>query len=99
MRACLIAAGKVRVKMSSQEVAETKRMLVDIEDLKRDTPIEVFLKESTDLKDIMNRLEKAYDKREKVIDLILTKGTGFESRKALRMFPTDLLGKWADELK
>jgi hypothetical protein len=95
----LIAAGKVKIEMSSQEVTETKRMLVDIEDLKKDTPIDIFLKESSDLKDIMSSLDKAYDKREKVIDRILTEGTGFESRKALRMFPTSLLEKWADELK
>lgn len=86
-------------QMSSQELAEIKRMIVDIEDLKKDTPIDIFLKESTDLKDIMSTLERAYDKREKVIDLILTEGTGFESRKALRMFPTALLEKWADELR
>lgn len=74
-------------------------MLVDIEDLKKDMPIDAFLKESTELKNMMSKLEKAYDKREEIIDLILKEGTGFESRKALRMFPTSLLEQWAHELK
>jgi hypothetical protein len=70
-----------------------------MEDLRKEMPIAAFLKESRELEDMMSKLEKAYDKREKVIDLILNEGTGFESRKALRMFPTALLEKWAENLK
>jgi hypothetical protein len=47
----------------------------------------------------MTKLEKAYHQREKVIDKIMEEGTGFESREALRMFPTALLEKWAIALK
>ncbi len=85
--------------MSSQEVIETKDLLVEMEDLRKEMPIDAFLKESTELKDMMSKLEKAYDKREKIIDLILKEGTGFESKKALRMFPTAMLEKWANNLK
>jgi hypothetical protein len=70
-----------------------------MKDLRKRMPIDAFLKESTELKDMMTKLEGAYDEREHVIDLIIKEGTGFESRKALRMFPTDLLEKWADSLK
>jgi hypothetical protein len=85
--------------LSSQEIVQTKKLLVDIEDLRKEMPIDAFLKESEELKEMMTKLERAYNDREKVIDLILKEGTGFESRNALRMFPTDVLQKWAEELK
>ena len=45
----------------------------------------------------MKELEKIYHKREKTIDVIMTYGTGFETREALRMVPTPVLDKWATE--
>jgi hypothetical protein len=85
--------------MSSQEIVAVKDMLLDLEDLRKEMPIDSFLRETEELKEMMNKLEKAYDERERIIDVIMMEGAGFESRKALRMFPTDLLEKWADELK
>ncbi len=85
--------------MSGQELIQTGDLLAEIEDLRKGMPIDAFLKESKELKVMMNKLEKAYDRREKVIELIMKEGTGFESRKALRMFPTSLLEKWAESLK
>jgi hypothetical protein len=85
--------------MSGQEIVKTDELLVDLKDLRRGMPIDAFLKESTELKDMMTKCERAYEEREKIINMILEEGTGFESRKALRMFPTDLLEKWALALK
>jgi hypothetical protein len=47
---------------------------------------------------MMKTLEKAYHEREKKIDVILTYGTEFETREALRMIPTLVVDKWATEL-
>lgn len=85
--------------MSGQELIQTGDLLAEIEDLRKGMPIDAFLKESKELKEMMNKLEKAYDRREKVIELIMKEGTGFESTKALRMFSTSLLEKWAASLK
>jgi hypothetical protein len=85
--------------LSEQELIRTDDLLTEIEELRKEMPIDAFLKESKELEELMNKLEKAYDKREKVIELILKEGTGFESTKALRMFPTSLLEKWAESLK
>jgi hypothetical protein len=89
----------VKVIVSTQEeIVQTKNLVKELEDLRVAMPIDAFLKESEDLEETMNELDKAYDKREKVIDHILEEGTGFESRKALRMFPTSMLERWLEEL-
>jgi len=47
---------------------------------------------------MMAGLEKAYDDRERLIDVILERGSGYETKKALRMIPTPTLESWAKEL-
>jgi hypothetical protein len=89
---------EVKMIVSTQEIVQTKNLVKELEDLRLEMPIDAFLKESRDLENTMDELDKAYDKREKVIDHILREGTGFESRKALRMFPTSMLEKWLGEL-
>jgi hypothetical protein len=84
---------------TSQELVRTEDLLAEMEDLRAGKPIDAFLKESKELENMMNRLERAYDEREKVIDVVMKQGSGLESRKALRMFPTALLEKWAKELR
>jgi len=93
--------------LSDQEQVENKRemaepyatqMIADIEALEREIPTGDFQKTSMELGNMMIGLEKAYEKREKIIDVILEYGTGFETRKALRMIPTFILEKWTKEL-
>jgi hypothetical protein len=51
------------------------------------------------LRRVVDGLEKEYDRREKVIDRIMEYGTGIESEKALRMYPTPVLRKWEASLE
>jgi hypothetical protein len=85
--------------LSEQKIFHTKDFLKEMEELREKMPIDGFLKESEEFEKTMNELEKAYNKREKVIGHILTDGNGLESRKALRMFPTALLEKWDEALR
>jgi hypothetical protein len=85
--------------MSEEKTLRTEDLLKDMEELRERMPIDAFLRESKEFEDMMDQLDRAYDKREKVIDHILTDGNGLESRKALRMFPTALLEKWDEALK
>ena len=95
------------IMLSDQEQIERNKeaaerygdeMIADIEVLRGEVPTGNFEKTSRDLGNMMMDLEKAYDKREHVIDVILEQGTGYETRKALRMVPTSILEKWAKEL-
>jgi hypothetical protein len=74
------------------------KMIADIEALEHEIPSSDFQKTRGDLAGIMKELEKAYHERERKINIIMTNGTGFETREALRMVPTPMLDKWAKEL-
>ncbi len=47
----------------------------------------------------LNVSKSSTDEREKVIDRIMEYGTGIENEKALRMYTTPVLEKWADSLE
>jgi len=82
-----------------KEVAERYvEAIVDIELLRNEIPKGNFERTSRELGDMMTDLEKAYDDRERLIDLILERGSGYETKKALRMIPTPTLESWAKEL-
>jgi hypothetical protein len=85
--------------VSKQEVVHVNDLLRDMEELREEMPIDAFLKESKEFKEMMEQLERAYAKRERVIGLIMKEGNGMESRRALRMFPTALLEKWVEALR
>ncbi len=74
------------------------QMIADIEALDHEIPAANFQKIRGDLEGLMKGLEDVYHNREKKIDVIMTYGTGFETREALRMVPTNVLEKWAAEL-
>ena len=74
------------------------QMIADIEALEKELPRAEFQSTSGQLKAMMSELEEKYEKKEKVIDLVLQRGTGYETRKALRMVPMSVLEKWAAEL-
>lgn len=62
-------------------------------------PFEEYGREEEKLRGHIERLEKEYDAREKVIGRIMEYGTGIESEKALRMYSTHVLEKWEASLE
>lgn len=76
-----------------------EEMVSDEERLEQALPFEEYGKETKKLKSLFQSLEKEYDKREKVIAGIMKFGTGIESEKGLRMYPTSVLEKWRMSLE
>jgi len=62
-------------------------------------PFKEYGKDSEKIRLQMEKLGKEYDEREKVINRIMEYGTGIETEKALRMYPTTTLNKWEDNLE
>ena len=62
-------------------------------------PFEDYARDEKKLRTNIERLEKEYDAREKVIERIMEYGTGIESEKALRMYSTRVLEKWEAALE
>ena len=62
-------------------------------------PFKEYGKERVKLTSHIQWLEKEYDDREKVIERIMEYGTGIESEKALRMYPTPVLVEWEKSLE
>ncbi|HXY83357.1 MAG TPA: hypothetical protein VEH56_06505 [Candidatus Saccharimonadales bacterium] len=62
-------------------------------------PFEDYARDEKKLRTNIERLEKEYDEREKVIERIMEYGTGIESEKALRMYSTRVLEKWEAALE
>ena len=62
-------------------------------------PFEDYVKDEKKLTQHIERLEKEYNEREKVIGRIMEYGTGNESEKALRMYSTSVLEKWEAALE
>jgi chromosome segregation ATPase len=81
------------------ELPEEEEMVSEMEALYQALPYEEYGKDRDKLTANIERLEKAYDRREKVIERIVEYGTGIESEKALRMYPTPTLIKWETSLE
>jgi len=62
-------------------------------------PFKEYAEDEKLLRYHIERLEKEYDEREKVISRIMEYGTGIESEKALRMYPTRVLEAWEASLE
>jgi len=62
-------------------------------------PFKDYARDENKLRQHIERLEKEYDAREKVIGRIMEYGTGIESEKALRMYSTAVLTKWEAALE
>ena len=62
-------------------------------------PFKEYGKDRDKLTSHIQRLEKEYADREKVIERIMEYGTGIESEKALRMYPTPVLVEWEKGLE
>lgn len=82
-----------------EAIAASNEVIQDEEMLERGLPFSDYAKDSEKLREMMAKLEKAYDAREKIIDHIMQYGTGIESEKALRMYSTATLQKWDTALE
>ena len=76
-----------------------KEMEREEEALEHGLPFEDYFRDDKKLRQHIERLEKEYDAREKVIGRIMEYGTGIESEKALRMYTTPVLTKWEAALE
>lgn len=83
----------------SDELPAEEEMVTETEILEGALPFSEYAKDTKKLRAQIEQLEKMYDEREKVIDRILTYGSGVESNKALRMYPTSTLKKWDESLE
>lgn len=81
------------------ELPDEEEMVSDEERLEQALPFQEYGKETKKLKSLFQSLEKQYDAREKVIAGIMKFGTGIESEKGLRMYPTPVLEKWRTSLE
>lgn len=86
--------------MTTQEedLPPEEEMVSEEETLEQGLPFEEYGKDSEKLRERISHLETEYDEREKVIGRIMEYGTGIESEKALRMYPTATLSKWEESL-
>jgi len=76
-----------------------KEMVREEESAKGTLPFEEYERDAHKIGLQIKKLEKEYDEREKVINRIMEYGTGIETEKALRMYPTSVLKKWEESLQ
>jgi len=81
------------------ELPAEEEMVSEMEALYRALPFDEYGKDEEKLRENIERLEKEYDRREKVIERIMEYGTGTETEKALRMYSTPVLAKWEASLE
>lgn len=83
----------------TEEIPAEEDMVNDMEAIENRISTEEWGKDQEKLRELITRLEKAYDRREKVIARIMRYSTGFESEKALRMYDIPTLERWARSLE
>jgi len=85
--------------MNEENLPAEEEIVSEEEIVEGAVPFENYQKDSEKIRTQIEKLEKEYDEREKVIDRIMEYGTGIESEKALRMYPTVTLRKWEESLE
>ena len=83
----------------TNELPAEEEIVSDEETLEGALPFDEYGKDTEKLRSQIDRLDREYDEREKVINRIIEYGTGIETEKALRMYPTVTLKKWEDSLE
>jgi hypothetical protein len=86
-------------KPSEKEMEREMERVEGASGLPGTLPFKEYAKEEKLLTHHIERLEKEYDEREKVIGRIMEYGTGIESEKALRMYSTGVLERWEASLE
>jgi hypothetical protein len=84
---------------NEENLPPEEEMVSEEETVEGALPFEEYGKDSEKIRLQMEKLDKEYDEREKVINRIMEYGTGIETEKALRMYPTATLIKWEDSLE
>jgi hypothetical protein len=87
------------METDQDDLPAEEEMESDEESLGVKLPFLDYMKDSEKLRGLVKKLEDEYNEREKVIDRIMKYGTGIESEKALRMYPTPVLKKWEATLE
>ena len=85
--------------MEEEKQPEEEEMVSEEETLEGALPFDEYGKDTAKIRVQIEKLDKEYDEREKVINRILEYGTGIETAKALRMYPTAVLRKWEESLE
>jgi flagellar biosynthesis chaperone FliJ len=85
--------------MARQKLPPEKEMVREEEREKAALPFREYGRDIKKIERQIQKLEKEYDQREKVIEQIMEYGTGIETEKALRMYPTAALRKWEKSLQ
>ncbi len=85
--------------MQTNDYPTEEELVSDEKTLEGALPFDEYGKDQEKLRGQIDRLEKEYDGREKVIGRIMEYGTGIETEKALRMYPTPVLEKWEESLE
>ena len=84
---------------NEENLPPEEEMVNEEETVEGALPFTEYGKDSEKIRLQMEKLGKEYDEREKVINRIMEYGTGIETEKALRMYPTTTLNKWEDSLE
>jgi hypothetical protein len=82
-----------------EELPPEEELVADEETLETGLPFEEYAKDEQKVRMAIDKLNKEADEREKVIERIMEYGTGIETEKALRMYPTPVLRKWEGSLE
>jgi len=82
-----------------EEQLPVEEIVAEEEELETGLPFEEYGKDTDKIRSQIQKLSKEYDEREKVINQIMEFGTGNETEKALRMYPTATLRKWEESLE
>lgn len=85
--------------MTEEVLPPEEEIVAEEEMLETALPFEEYGKDAEKIRVQIEKLNKEYDEREKVINRIMEYGTGIETEKALRMYPTVVLRKWEDSLE
>jgi len=84
---------------AEDELPAEEEMVSESEILEGALPFDEYATDVGKMRAQIEHLEHMYDEREKVIGRIMKYGTGVESEKALRMYPTSTLKKWEQSLE
>jgi len=82
-----------------EDLPPEEEMVSEEERAESALPFDEYGKDSEKIRLQIEKLNREYDEREKVIDRIIEYGTGIETEKALRMYPTPVLRKWEESLE
>jgi flagellar biosynthesis chaperone FliJ len=84
---------------AKQKLPPEREMVREEERQKVALPFKEYGRDRKKIEHQIQKLEKEYDEREKVIEQIMEYGTGIETEKALRMYTTAVLRKWEKSLQ